>query len=203
MVDTNSQALRYLAEAYPDGIPEEDAAPLLALLRQRIGSTRTLSVALALVAGGALSADHAASGSAPKAPLPQSDLRRVAARLVLGGWPLGNPPGDDLDDEDATEPGSYLGRIVAWLREGYPTGVPEHDYVPLFALLERRLTRGEVKKVAKALRRASIAPASPDDIAAAIADLTHSEATPDDLRRVRDRLAAKGWPVDFPDPGED
>ena len=65
------------------------------------------------------------------------------------------------------------------------------------------LTRGEVKKVAKALRRASIAPASPDDIAAAIADLTHSEATPDDLRRVRDRLAAKGWPVDFPDPGED
>ena len=177
MVDTNSQALRYLAEAYPDGIPEEDAAPLLALLRQRIGSTRTLSVVLALVAGGALSADHAASGSAPKAPLPQSDLRRVAARLVLGGWPLGNPPGDDLDDEDDTE--------------------------PRFALLERRLTRGEVKKVAKALRRASIAPASPDDIAAAIADLTHSEATPDDLRRVRDRLAAKGWPVDFPDPGED
>lgn len=199
MVDSNSQVLAFIVEAYPEGIPEGDSAPLLALLRQRVGANRTLHVALQLVARGALDAEHAASASAPKHPLPQADLRRVGAQLVLGGWPLGAPPGDE-DDEDDTEPGSYLGRIVSWLREGYPQGVPEHDYVPLFALLERRLTRGEVKKVAKALRRASIAPAGPDDIAAAITDLTHANASEDDLVRVRERLAAKGWPVDFPDP---
>jgi hypothetical protein len=62
------------------------------------------------------------------------------------------------------------------------------------------LTRGDVKKVAKALRRASIAPASAEDIAAAITDVTHTDATDLDLQRVRERLAAKGWPVDFPDP---
>lgn len=201
MVDSNSQVLSWLHDAYADGVPAEDVAPLIATLRQRLGSTRAMQVVLHLVAAGRISADAAAAGSTPTAPLPQGDLRRVAARLVMGGWPLGAVTSDE--DEDDTEEGSYLGRIVSWLREGYPSGVPEHDYVPLLALLNRRLTRGEVKKVAKALRRASIAPASPDDIAAAIADLTHSEATPDDLRRVRDRLAAKGWPVDFPDPGED
>ena len=26
-------------------------------------------------------------------------------------------------------------RIVDWLRAGYPNGIPERDYVPLFALL--------------------------------------------------------------------
>ena len=30
---------------------------------------------------------------------------------------------------------SFLAKIVSWLRAGYPDGVPEHDYVPLIALL--------------------------------------------------------------------
>ena len=95
---------------------------------------------------------------------------------------------------------SALARIVNWLREGYPGGVPEHDYVPLLALLERRLTRSEVKKVAKALRRADVSPAGPSDIAAAITEYTHADPSDKDLRRVRDQLAKKGWPVEFPDP---
>lgn len=198
-METTHNVLDVLAEAYPDGVPDNDAAPLLAVLRQRIGADRTLQVALTLVAAGRLSAEHAAQGSAPKAPLPAVDLRRVSAQLVLAGWPLGEAPSED-GDEDVDEPGSYLGRIMAWLREGYPQGVPDHDYQPLLALLERRLTRGEVKKVARALRRASIAPVGPDDIAAVIEDVTHTEATPTDLERVRDRLTKKGWPVDFPDP---
>ena len=50
------------------------------------------------------------------------------------------------------------------------------------------------------LRRSGAAPAGPDDIAAAISDLTHSSASEADLRRVRERLTKKGWPVEFPDP---
>ena len=86
------------------------------------------------------------------------------------------------------------------MREGYPGGVPDHDYVPLLALLERRLTRSEVKQVAKALRRADVSPAGPADIAAAISDYTHTTASEDDLRRVRQQLAKKGWPVESPAP---
>ena len=29
----------------------------------------------------------------------------------------------------------FLDKVVGWLRAGYPTGVPEHDYIPLFAIL--------------------------------------------------------------------
>ena len=74
------------------------------------------------------------------------------------------------------------------------------DTARLLALLERRLTRNEVKKVAKALRRDHVSPAGPEDIAAAITDLTHVEPSEEDLARVRARLAKKGWPLDFPEP---
>ena len=39
----------------------------------------------------------------------------------------------------------FLTSIVAWLRAGYPDGVPQTDYIPLLALLSRRLTNDEVK----------------------------------------------------------
>jgi hypothetical protein len=34
----------------------------------------------------------------------------------------------------------FLSAVVDWLRAGYPQGIPERDYVPLLALLARRLT---------------------------------------------------------------
>lgn len=33
-----------------------------------------------------------------------------------------------------------LNRVLGFLRAGYPDGVPTNDYVPLLALLRRRLT---------------------------------------------------------------
>lgn len=44
----------------------------------------------------------------------------------------------------------FLASIIEWLRAGYPEGVPEQDYVPLFALLKRRLSDDEVDQVADA-----------------------------------------------------
>jgi hypothetical protein len=37
-----------------------------------------------------------------------------------------------------------LMRVVGFLRAGYPEGVPAHDYVPLLALLRRRLSDDEM-----------------------------------------------------------
>ena len=184
--------LQWIREGYPDGVPDEETAALLAVLQERIGGDRALDVLRRLHQDGLIT-DTAATALLPD----DTQMRRVAAKLVLGGWPLA---GDEEDDDAPPKEGSALARIVSWLREGYPGGVPEHDYMPLIALLERRLTRSEVKKIAKALRRADVSPAGPSDIAAAITEYTHTEPSDNDLRRVRDQLAKKGWPVEFPDP---
>lgn len=189
----------WVREAYPAGVPSEDLPALLSVLKGEVGSRQTMATVLELVAEGLIDPKEAAAASGMPEPS-GLELRRVAGRLVVGGWPLASFGASTSDEDDGTEEGSYLGRIVAWLRDGYPQGVPAHDYVPLLALLQRRLTRGEVKRVARALRRSGVSPAGPDDIAAAISDLTHDEATEADMIRVRDKLAAKGWPVEFPEP---
>lgn len=197
MASPSPDVSHWIEQAYPEGVPAEDGATLVALLRQRLGSDQTLDLVMSLVADDRLPAAALRSTGAPDL----AAVRRVSARLAGGGWPLASPASaQSADDEESPDPQSALGRIVSWLREGYPGGVPDHDYIPLLALLERRLTHAEVKKVAKALRRGDVAPASSRDIAAAIEDVTHTQATPEDLQRVRERLAAKGWPVDFPDP---
>ncbi|HYN67835.1 MAG TPA: DUF3349 domain-containing protein [Ornithinibacter sp.] len=196
MTQLSASVLAWIRTAYPDGIPDGDAAALNAVLQERLGVDPALDLLRRLASEGRLSA------SAAGALIPEDEqIRQVSAKLVLGGWPLGG----STEDEDEAPPreGSPLARIVSWLREGYPGGVPEHDYLPLLALLERRLTRSEVKKIAKALRRADVSPAGPSDIAAAITEYTHTEPSDNDLRRVRDQLARKGWPVEFPDPDLD
>ena len=184
--------LDWVRNGFPDGVADDEAPALYAVLQERVGGERARDVLARLHREGRVS-DAAAAALVPD----EDRIRHVSAKLVLGGWPLAG--GEDDADAPPGE-GSPLARIVAWLREGYPGGVPEHDYLPLLALLERRLTRSEVKKIAKALRRADVSPAGPDDIAEAITSYTHTEPNEQDLRRVRDQLAKKGWPVEFPDP---
>jgi hypothetical protein len=90
----------------------------------------------------------------------------------------------------------FLAKIVAWITAGYPEGVPGPDRVPLFALLRPRLTEDEVKTVAKELMdRGEF---DDIDIGVLVTQLTDGLPAPDDIDRVRNRLAAKGWPLDEP-----
>jgi Protein of unknown function (DUF3349) len=84
--------------------------------------------------------------------------------------------------------------IVAWLRAGYPEGIPPTDYFPVLALLSRRLSTDEVKAVAREFKHA--AGFDDVDIGVLITRLTDELPSPDDIERVRARLAAKGWPLD-------
>ena len=193
MPQLSQSVIAHIKAGFPDGVPDSEAAALHTVLLERLGAEATHDVLRRL------GDERVLSRRAVRALVPEDEqVRQVSAKLVLGGWPLGGV--DEDEDEAPPREGSALARIVSWLREGYPGGVPEHDYVPLLALLERRLTRSEVKKVAKALRRADVSPAGPNDIAAAITRYTHSNPSDQDLRRVRDQLAKKGWPVEFPDP---
>jgi hypothetical protein len=90
----------------------------------------------------------------------------------------------------------FLAKIVAWITAGYPEGVPGPDRVPLFALLKPRLTDDEVKTVAKELMdRGEF---DDIDIGVLITQLIDGLPAPEDIERVRNRLAVKGWPLDDP-----
>ncbi len=97
---------------------------------------------------------------------------------------------------------TFLAKIVAWITSGYPEGVPGPDRVPLFALLKRRLSDDEVKAVARELK--DLKDFDSADIGGLITQITDELPTPEEIERVRQRLAAKGWPLDDPrDPEED
>jgi hypothetical protein len=95
----------------------------------------------------------------------------------------------------------FLARIVAWITAGYPEGVPGPDRVPLLALLKRRLTDDEAKAVANVLINRS--EFDQVDIGVLITEITDDLPTPEDIERVRNRLAAKGWPLDDPRDAEE
>jgi hypothetical protein len=94
-------------------------------------------------------------------------------------------------------PSDFINSIVNWLRAGYPEGVPQQDYQPLFALLGSQLTNDEVTLIAADLET-SADPASAEAIKKAIANITHTAVHDSDIARVRAHLAAGGWPLALP-----
>ncbi|MCJ0903868.1 DUF3349 domain-containing protein [Rhodococcus sp. ARC_M6] len=93
----------------------------------------------------------------------------------------------------------FLTSIVGWLRAGYPNGVPEQDYIPLFALLTRRLSEAEVDAVADALIEDGDLPIEKTDIQVLITKITNEMPLETDVDRVRSHLAVGGWPLAEPD----
>ncbi len=90
----------------------------------------------------------------------------------------------------------FLTSIVSWLRAGYPNGVPQNDYLPILALLSRRLASHEVAQVARQFLQSP--PPGYVDIGVAILGITDQLPSPVDVERVRAKLAAFGWPLDYP-----
>ncbi|WLP92107.1 DUF3349 domain-containing protein [Gordonia sp. NB41Y] len=94
---------------------------------------------------------------------------------------------------------SLVSRIIEWLRAGYPNGVPEHDYVPLLAILRRQLTEDEVQQVSSELIAESAPPPEPIskiDAGVKITEVTQELPHETDISRVRTYLEDQGWPFD-------
>jgi Protein of unknown function (DUF3349) len=88
----------------------------------------------------------------------------------------------------------FLTSVIEWLRAGYPEGIPPTDYFPVLALLTRRLSNDEVKVVAREVMQND--GIDDVDIGVLITQITDQLPSPDDIERVRARLATKGWPLD-------
>ena len=86
-----------------------------------------------------------------------------------------------------------LQSITDFLRKGYPQGVPERDYIPLFALLRRRLSDEEVALVADELAASSPDDATAAAIHAAIAHVISDTPSEADIARVMAQLESAGW----------
>lgn len=83
--------------------------------------------------------------------------------------------------------------MLDWLLVGYPAGVPPQDFIPLLALLRRRLTEEEVAEIA-----AEIAEQGGDlgDVGVSITRITDALQSADDLARVEAQLVAEHeWPA--------
>ncbi|WP_285037358.1 MULTISPECIES: DUF3349 domain-containing protein [unclassified Plantibacter] len=213
-----ARVVGWLRAGYPTGVPEHDYVPLLGILRRSLTPEELDQV----VGGLIVEAENADASGEPVGhdrlrarveqlllgPALPEDLVRVSARLASAGWPLGSP--DDVRAEAADhtdaggdranllgERGGLVARIVRWLRAGYPAGLPEQDFVPLVALLRRRLSDAEVAEVGARLAAEGDPSLSRVDVATAIAQVTAELPSDEDVERVRRSLADHGWPSDF------
>ena len=189
----------WLRAGYPDGVPQQDYVALLGILQRSLTPTELDRVVQDLT-------DDAEAGTAImtrelvrqriedvlQGPPTADDMSRVSARLASVGWPLGSPPVEETVDRTG-----LVTRVVDWLRAGYPSGLPTQDYIPLIALLRRRLTDDEVAQVSRDLIEDGTLPVDRVDVGAAIVKVTSEMPSEQDIERVRAALTAHGWPTDF------
>ena len=95
----------------------------------------------------------------------------------------------------------WVSSVVGWLKAGYPEGVPASDYVPLLAVLTRRLSTEEVRAVATQLLHEGRLPIDDVDIGTMITKVSDELPREEDVSRVRTRLALGGWPLADPRTG--
>jgi Protein of unknown function (DUF3349) len=84
-----------------------------------------------------------------------------------------------------------LVRVVAFMRAGYPPGWPITGYVPLAALLRRRVSDDEIAIISSDLVTRQ-GPISNADVGVEITRFTDDMPSPHDIERVRRRLDTIG-----------
>ncbi|MGE2714288.1 DUF3349 domain-containing protein [Mycolicibacterium litorale] len=98
-----------------------------------------------------------------------------------------------------TDNAGVMDKVLGWLREGYPQGVPPKDYFPLLALLKRSLTEEEVVRAAQSILRSTDSDTvTEDEIRTAVHEVIAKEPNPEEVHQVAARLASVGWPLAAP-----
>jgi len=98
-----------------------------------------------------------------------------------------------------TENHTVLDKVLRWLHDGYPEGVPPKDYFALLALLKRSLTEEEVVRAAQSILKGSDSDTvTEDEIRTAVQAVIEKEPNPEEIHQVASRLASVGWPLASP-----
>jgi hypothetical protein len=86
-----------------------------------------------------------------------------------------------------------VARFVAFVRTGYPTGMPATGYVPLAALSRRRLCDDEITAITSELMMHRRTPVGTADVGVQITRVTHEMPSLDDIESVQRRLDTIGY----------
>lgn len=84
----------------------------------------------------------------------------------------------------------WVTSIVAFVRAGYPSGMPTTGYVPLVALTRRRLCDDDITSIARDLIARGLWPISAIDIGVEITRIANQLPGPDDVARIQRRVHA-------------
>ena len=98
----------------------------------------------------------------------------------------------------AASAANFFRSVIKWLQVGYPEGVPGPDRVALLELLRSTpLSEEEITEVVDTIDEEELSESGIDRdvIADFISDMTHYDASPENIARVAARLAAAGWPL--------
>lgn len=93
---------------------------------------------------------------------------------------------------------SYLERAVAWLKAGYPQGIPSQDYIPLLAVLQRRMSEEEIEELGEQLTAKGLVPADHVDVGSRYVKMVNELPSTEELARVTRKLEQAGWQIDDP-----
>ncbi|MFZ1175837.1 MAG: DUF3349 domain-containing protein [Mycobacterium sp.] len=89
--------------------------------------------------------------------------------------------------------GVRVSSIIAFLRAGYPSGAPAVGYVPLLALLPRRVSDDEIMTITSKLLAPKRRLIDNADVGVEITRVIDEMPSVDDIDRVQRRLAALRW----------
>ncbi len=95
---------------------------------------------------------------------------------------------------------SRIERIVNWLKGGYPQGIPEADYVPLLAVLRRRLGHDEIDQLAERVVREGLIPAGRVEVGAEFLRVTDELPSEAEIQRITEKLRDSGIDVTYAPP---
>lgn len=94
---------------------------------------------------------------------------------------------------------SAIGKILEWLKAGYPQGIPPNDYPSVLGVLRRNMSDEEIVSISDELAMQSVSNGDVPVTAAQIRDMVRTmafqHATPEDVQRVSANLARAGWPL--------
>ncbi len=86
----------------------------------------------------------------------------------------------------------WVSSILAFVRAGYPAGMPTTGHIPAAALLPRRMSTDEIGCVARELTLRRRRPITNADVGVEITRVTDAMPSPEDIARVQREVDATG-----------